>query len=420
MPTEHSKSAASGQDFPTILIQYARTGGYVMPNPCGPCDTAAETFDAFIPCFELRPEWLAAAAPDWEARAAFDRAAGVSGFDILRELEAMCARAVNWLRPRTGIEGLRRPPIAWLDANKLVPAGGIVFVYGKPGSHKTGFALAISADLILAGRRVLYIAGEGATGIETARWPALVRHHSADLAAIGERWLLSSAMFNVVQLDTAKLDEIAALAPDMIVLDVLSLFIEGDWNTPHVAGGIMAALRRIAEHTKAAVLVVAHPGKDSERGIIGSSQFKNLADGVLHIEATDGQVICTAEKSKDGETGRVVVRGLHSGIGGVPIVGAIESKRRERSPTSDDALVIHLAAAGATCFSVGLDDHQLAACIAGEQREGEDGAISATRIAKLAEALKKRHKTTRYGETATMAGGRQLFWRWHLGGKTSF
>ena len=134
---------------------------------------------------------------------------------------------------------------------------------------------------------MLYLAGEGAQGIETARWPTLLRHLRTEPEAVGDRWQVSDTIFNLLQLDTARLDAIKDLTPDLIALDVLSLFIEGDWNTPHVAGGIMATLRRLTQHTGAAVLALAHPGKESERGIIGSSQFKNLADGVLLIEATE-------------------------------------------------------------------------------------------------------------------------------------
>lgn len=114
-----------------------------------------------------------------------------------------------------------------------------------------------------------------------------------------------------------------------------------------------------------------------------------------------------------------MVRGLHSGIAGVPFVGEVEGKRREESATDDDALMIHLAAAGATCFAVGLDDHQLAERIAGEKQAEEDGIALATRIARLRSTLRQRRSRgkSRLWEKATLPGGTELYPRWHLGQK---
>ena len=160
----------------------------------------------------------------------------------------------------------------WLDANKLIPAGGLVIAYGKPGSHKTGIALALSAELVSAGRRVLYLAGEGAQGIETARWPTLLRHLRTEPEAVKGIDGRSATRYSTCCSSTqARLDAIKDLTPDLIALDVLSLFIkEGDWNTPHVAGGIMATLRRLTQHTGAAVLAWRIREKESKHGIIGS------------------------------------------------------------------------------------------------------------------------------------------------------
>jgi len=79
--------------------------------------------------------------------------------------------------------------------------------------------------------------------------------------------------------------------------------------------------------------------------------------------------------------------------------------------------LIHLAAAGAREFASGLNDHQLAERIIEDRRADEDQTTHATRIVRMAASLKQRHKTTRLGEKATMDGGRQPYWRWHLGEK---
>jgi hypothetical protein len=317
---------------------------------------------------------------------------------------------------RTYSEGLTLAPLVYLDHGQLLPERALVIAYGPPGSHKTGLALALAVECIQRGHRVLYCASEGSHGIETKRMPALVQHTKIDSAIMDDRWAIRPGAF-VLTADVKDLvADIVGWAPKLLVLDVASLYMSGDWNTPEVATAFMAACRRVTE-MGATVLLICHPGKDEARGVIGSRQFENLADAIHLVEKREDQISITVKKMKDGEDGRIVARALHSGIGGVPVVGGVEKRRHTERATSDEKIVVALGLAKAENFSCGLTDDELAAEMIGPQRDDEDAGEYATRTARLSAALKKRHDKTFFGEKRTEGGGKQLYWKWHYGPK---
>jgi len=188
-----------------------------------------------------------------------------------------------------------------------------------------------------------------------------------------------------------------------------------DINLPGVGNSLMNAAQRLANAFNALVILLTHPGKDENRGPVGSYAFTARADVVLLLNRQKEMLAVTVEKMKSGPGGHTVAFLVES-HNGLPLVGARKPADRKVSLT-DDEILIHLAAAGAREFASGLNDHQLAERIIEDRRADEDQTTHATRIVRMAASLKQRHKTTRLGEKATMDGGRQPYWRWHLGEK---
>ena len=92
----------------------------------------------------------------------------------------------------------------------------------------------------------------------------------------------------------------------LIVIDTLAKALAGDnENEAAAISAVLSQAALIAERTGAAVLIVHHPGKDTERGMRGSYSLFADADFVLKIDGEKGPnpKTLSIEKSKDDEEG---------------------------------------------------------------------------------------------------------------------
>ena len=324
-------------------------------------------------------------------------------------------------RRRRPSEARDQPPMIWLDADNLFPSGPrIMVIYAEKENLKTQFALAKGIEIVArTGGHVLYIAAEDGHGIDTSRLPAYVEKRGVDWQNLDDHWWPISEPIDLLH-DSAQLVADVnsdGFKPSVVVIDVMTACTGAlDLNMPGNGNALMNAAQQIANGFSALVILLTHPGKDSDRGPVGSYAFTARADVVLLLKRQGDTLAVYIEKMKSGPSGKSLAFAVESHQG-IPLIGALKSFERKRSLTDDDAVLTHLATAHANCFETGLNDRELAELIAGEQRPGEDGAAFATRVAKLADSLRQRHKSTRYGEKATMAGGNQLYWRWHYGPK---
>ena len=117
-----------------------------------------------------------------------------------------------------------------------IPGEGCVgYLIGESGTHKTGTAILLALDAIeTEGARVLYIAAEGALGVEKVRVPAARKARGMSLEILDAHWRVESETFNLLS-ETDRADLIAAyreFAPDMVIVDVMTLVAPGaDINT---------------------------------------------------------------------------------------------------------------------------------------------------------------------------------------------
>jgi hypothetical protein len=152
---------------------------------------------------------------------------------------ATATKRKNRFGGRTASEGEKLPPITYCDWDELLPRipgeGCVGYLIGESGTHKTGTAILLALDAIeTEGARVLYIAAEGALGVEKVRVPAARKARGMSLEILDAHWRVESETFNLLS-ETDRADLIAAyreFAPDMVIVDVMTLVAPGaDINT---------------------------------------------------------------------------------------------------------------------------------------------------------------------------------------------
>lgn len=242
---------------------------------------------------------------------------------------------LNRLRGRSILEWKDKPPLQYWDRGKTlpnVPGGCVGVIYGPSGAGKTTVILALIGEVIRAGGRVLYVAGEGAYGFATQRIAALAESLRMTVAELAK---FVRIVPEGVNLRTD--DEVTALiaanrdwAPDGVILDTLSTMIAGeDENSAAVASAAIRAMRRIAaEINPAGALVPAihHTGKDETRGARGSGGLTANADFVGRLKANKeaGTAVLRVEKMRDGPDGHDVPYKITPASNGVPVATRIE------------------------------------------------------------------------------------------------
>jgi len=207
--------------------------------------------------------------------------------------------------------------VRWL-VRDVIPSGGFVALFGKPGTYKSFVALYL-AGCIASGREafgketektaVVYIAGEGGFGMGR-RMRALRELHDipddAPIYFLRRQINLRSSLEDATKLVAA----VKALNVDvgLIVIDTLArAFAGGNENASEDMGAFMAIVAEIQRLLSCAALVVHHSGKDEARGMRGHSSLFGAIDAELEVtrlsrdgaEERIGQM--RTSKQKDGE-----------------------------------------------------------------------------------------------------------------------
>jgi hypothetical protein len=207
------------------------------------------------------------------------------------------------------------PDPRWL-VDGLLPEQGLAVAYGPP-KHGKSFILLSMALHIAAGKPwfgkeilqggVIYIAGEGAGGLKQ-RIRAARAHYglSADIPF----WAIPRTVnFG----DPRAIDELAAAIREaaedvpvrLIIIDTLARSMPGlDENSAGEVGRVIAACDRLRDELRCCIMPVHHQGKDSEKGMRGSSALDGAVDTLLHVsrQTENGDIVTLATKyQKDAE-----------------------------------------------------------------------------------------------------------------------
>ena len=210
-------------------------------------------------------------------------------------------------------ELLRLPPPTWL-IEPVLPAGGLVGLYGEPGAGKSFVAIDMALSVAtgvdwhthpVTPGFVLYVSAEGGSGIgkRAAAWLSSkgISSWKPDMG-----WLTESIPIMPTSEDMDVLfrrfnDELD-IYPKLVVIDTLARCFDGDENTQADMGRFIAGVDRMRREFGATVLVVHHTRLDAERER-GSTAFRGAADTMLALERRkqDGILTLTCNKQKDAE-----------------------------------------------------------------------------------------------------------------------
>lgn len=210
-------------------------------------------------------------------------------------------------------EMYRRPPPTWL-IDGIIPMGGVVGLYGPPGTYKTfiamDMALSVATGTPWQGHDskkgfVAYIAAEGGTGI-TIRIAAWHKARAIDESRATIGWLTeplpiyaeSEDLSDVIDRVSKELD----YTPTLIVIDTLARSFDGDENQQEDMGRFIGGVDRLRKEFGSTVLVVHHTRLDGQRER-GNTAFRGAADTMLAVSSGDthGDIRLTCSKQKDAE-----------------------------------------------------------------------------------------------------------------------
>lgn len=184
------------------------------------------------------------------------------------------------------IENLPEPE--WLIPNWL-QKDSLAMLYAPSGQGKTFVALHWSLSLAQEGRRVLYVAAEGAFGLSrrVTAWRKRYGNVPANQIFFDPQGTLVDRLKDETA-DPLLLSEVSTFRPELIVVDTLARNIEGDENAARDAGAFIRGLDTLRLLSGACVLTIHHSGKDPEKGARGSSALKAAMDTEIFIQHRKG------------------------------------------------------------------------------------------------------------------------------------
>jgi hypothetical protein len=226
------------------------------------------------------------------------------------------------LRLYSTAELLRLPPPEWL-IHGIMPAGGLIGLYGQPGIGKSFLALDFGMS-VASGEPwqeravkkgpVLYIAAEGGTGMSKRANAWLIDHDVKNTAA-QVMWLLESIPIygdsNEVDRVMEKIVDEVQVHPRLVVIDTLARCFDGNENEQEDMGRFVAGADRFRQEFEAAVIVVHHTRLDGDRER-GNTAFRGAADTMLSVQERQGRLWLACNKQKDAEEFDEIELVLHS------------------------------------------------------------------------------------------------------------
>jgi len=202
-----------------------------------------------------------------------------------------------------------QPPIDYI-VDDLVTNSSVNVIYGEPGSKKTYTALSLA---------VCVATGQNWLGFKTRKNAVLILDEESGEKRLSRR--LGEAirgesgdttcLIFYTSLAGFKLDDpvdpilIQALIEQsgarLVIIDALADIMDGDENDKKDVQPVFNALRKIAERTDSAILVIHHSNKAG--GYRGSSAIKGSIDLMIQVTSENGSNLVTfnTEKNRDGD-----------------------------------------------------------------------------------------------------------------------
>jgi phage/plasmid primase-like uncharacterized protein len=236
----------------------------------------------------------------------------------------------DWLVPADSFSE-QPDPIRW-QIKRWLQSDALIMVHGPSGGGKTFLVLDMVLSIASKGvisewfkhkvrhGTVVYLAGEGHHGLR-GRVAAWKQHHRVPSL---DMWLSKGGLdLNTPAGYQKTADAIRSLPepPEIIVVDTLHRFLDGDENSAQDAKTMLDACAGLMAEFSASVLLVHHTGvsDEAQHRARGSSAWKGALD--IEISVIPGETINIVQrKSKDAELAPPIWAELQS----VPIKGWLD------------------------------------------------------------------------------------------------
>lgn len=212
----------------------------------------------------------------------------------------------------TADEIIAKPPMTW-RIKRVLPANGLVAIFGPPSSAKSFLSLDMLAA-IANGRDwhgyrckrapVIYVCLEGEAGL-SQRLVAFRKRYGEKST---DGMLFLTGTFQL--LEKAEVEKLAKAIIDaggkggVVCLDTLNQAIQGaDENSSQDMGRTIAAARELQAILGGVVVLVHHSGKDAYRGLRGHSSLLAALDAAIEVGSNGENRSWKVAKSKDGADG---------------------------------------------------------------------------------------------------------------------
>ena len=242
-------------------------------------------------------------------------AADPVSFNLTEKTDAICGNIEGESGPDVfetyDINYLRSMPPVDFVVDGMFTRHGLAVVYGEPGAGKSFIAIDL-ALCIAYGKpwhghaveqgSVLYIAGEGVGGLgkRVKAWQA----HNKVTSDAPFHVLPTAVKFRETE-DVEKLmrtiDGLGGPFKAVFIDTVARALLGGDENSSTDIGLFVDACDAVKRHTGSAVIAVHHSGKDSSKGMRGSSAMLGAVDTSMRVSKVEDAITMITEKQKDAE-----------------------------------------------------------------------------------------------------------------------
>lgn len=198
-----------------------------------------------------------------------------------------------------GAQLLEMKPQSWLVPNWL-PSDAVVAVYAAPGVGKSFYALTLSLEIARGGswigtklekQKVLYVAAEKATTLRD-RAEAWCLFHGEEFP---HEFLMETTPTPPQLNRPIDVEALCRLIKEeqarFVVLDTYAMMLQGvEENSSRESGAVIDALSQIRQATNGGtVFLVHHSGKDSSKGLRGSSALLAAVDLTIEISSNGAE-----------------------------------------------------------------------------------------------------------------------------------
>jgi len=228
--------------------------------------------------------------------------------DEKNQAEAEAQRRTDRFSPQTAA-ALEAMPLQPWRVKHVALAVGIAAIYGASASGKSflgvAMAAAIAAGLpffryVTKPAAVLYVGLEGEGGYR-GRVLAWQQHHGRKMPD-GVRFLLQPFRLT----DPQDVADLAAICPlgCVVFIDTLNRASPGmDENSSKDMGAVIEGAKTLQRLTGGLVVLIAHTGKDSAKGLRGHSSLFAALDAAILVKREGEVRSWRVDKAKDGKDG---------------------------------------------------------------------------------------------------------------------